>query len=88
MDNNNYEWAPGDPGKPKKNKQPSFKKLGTTFAIVALVLILLLGGLTCFYTVNDKQQAVVTTFGMVTDVVDAGVHSSCPSESSRYTRWT
>ena len=78
MDNNNYEWAPGDPGKPKKNKQPSFKKLGTTFAIVALVLILLLGGLTCFYTVNDKQQAVVTTFGKVTDVVDAGVHFKLP----------
>ena len=78
MENNNYEWAPGDPGKPKKNKRPSFKKVGTTVAIVALVMILLLGGLTCFYTVNDKQQAVVTTFGKVTDVVDAGVHFKLP----------
>ena len=78
MDNNNYEWAPGDPGKPKKNKAPSMKKVGTTFAIVVLVLVLLLGGMTCFYTVNDKQQAVVTTFGKVTDVVDAGVHFKLP----------
>ena len=33
---------------------------------------------TCFYTVDDKQQAVVTTFGKVTDVTDAGVHFKLP----------
>ena len=33
---------------------------------------------TCFYTVDDKQQAVVTTFGKVTDVTDAGVHFKIP----------
>ena len=78
MENNNYEWAPGDPGKPKKNKMPSFKKLGTTVAIVLVLAVLGMGLLTCFYTVNDKQQAVVTTFGKVTDVVDAGVHFKLP----------
>ena len=77
MENNKYEWAPGDPGKPKK-QMPSFKKLGTTVAIIVLAMVLLLGGMTCFYTVNDKQQAVVTTFGKVTDVVDAGVHFKLP----------
>ena len=79
MDNNNYEWAPGDPGNPKnKKKMPSMKKIGTTLTIVAVVLVLMLGAMTCFYTVNDKQQAVVTTFGKVTDVVDAGVHFKLP----------
>jgi len=78
MENNNYEWAPGDPGKPKKNKLPSLKKLGTTVAIILVIAILGMGLLTCFYTVNDKQQAVVTTFGKVTDVVDAGVHFKLP----------
>ena len=34
--------------------------------------------MTCFYTVDDKQQAVVTTFGKVTDVTDAGVHFKLP----------
>ncbi len=42
-------------------------------AIFALVLVL-----TCFYTVDDKEQAVVTTFGSVTDVTDAGVHFKLP----------
>ena len=78
MEHNNYEWAPGDPGKPKKNKMPSLKKLGTTVAVILVIAILGMGLLTCFYTVNDKQQAVVTTFGKVTDVVDAGVHFKLP----------
>ena len=42
------------------------------------MLILLAAAGSCFYTVNDKQQAVVTTFGKVTDVVDAGVHFKFP----------
>jgi len=74
---NNYQWPPQNPGKPPK-KKPSIKKLGSTVLIVSLVFILALGALTCFYTVNDKQQAVVTTFGRVTDVVDAGVHFKLP----------
>ena len=78
MEFKDYEWAPGDPGKPKKNKMPSLKKLGTGIVIAVLVAVLVLGGMTCFYTVNDKQQAVVTTFGKVTDVVDAGVHFKLP----------
>ena len=41
-------------------------------------LILLIGSFTCFYTVDDKQQAVVTTFGTVTDVTDAGLHFMLP----------
>ncbi len=77
MENNNYQWVPNDPGKPKKKKF-SFKKAGTTVLIAALAVMLLIGLLTCFYTVNDKQQAVVMTFGKVTDIVDAGVHFKLP----------
>ena len=78
MEQNNYEWAPGDPGKPKKQKAPDMKKVGTVMVIALLVLIVVIGGMTCFYTVNDKQQAVVTTFGKVTDIADAGVHFKLP----------
>ena len=33
---------------------------------------------TCWYTVDDKQQAVVTTFGRVTDITDPGLHFKLP----------
>ena len=45
-------------------------------AIVAVVLIVLAA--TSWYTVDDKQQAVVTTFGKVTDVTEAGIHFKLP----------
>ena len=47
-----------------------------TIAIIAIVVIV--GIATCFYTVDDKQQAVVTTFGKVTNVTDAGLHVKLP----------
>ena len=74
MENNSYyQWQP-----PKPPKQISFKKIGTTALVVVLAVLVLIGTLTCFYTVDDKQQAVVTTFGKVTDVVDAGMHFKLP----------
>ena len=80
-ENGTYSW-PGNtppPDKPKKTKAPfSFKKLGRIALTVLLVFAVAIAGLTCFYTVNDKQQAVVTTFGKVTDVTDAGVHFKLP----------
>ena len=74
---NNYQWPPQGEGQPPK-KKISVKKLGIRIVIGLLVFLVAIGGLTCFYTVNDKQQAVVTTFGKVTDVVDAGVHFKLP----------
>ena len=71
-----YQWPPQEPKAPKA--QPNFKKLTGTVLTVILILAVVLGGMTCFYTVDDKQQAVVTTFGKVTDITDAGVHFKLP----------
>ena len=53
-------------------KLPRYILLG-----LAVILVLAIAG-TCWYTVDDKQQAVVTTFGKVTDVTDAGFHFKLP----------
>ena len=74
---NNYQWPPQNPGKPPK-KPFNLKKLKGTAIIAFIIFLVAIAGLTCFYTVNDKQQAVVTTFGKVTDVADAGVHFKLP----------
>ena len=77
MDNNEtYNWAPDDPGK-KKNK-PNLKKLGGKLLLILLAFLVASSAMSCFYTVDDKQQAVVTTFGKVTDITDAGVHFKIP----------
>ncbi len=44
--------------------------------IVALIVII--AAATCWYTVDDKQRGVVTTFGKVTDINDAGIHFKLP----------
>ncbi len=54
------------------------KKIGKLVIIGLVALLLLIGSITCFYTVDDKQQAVVTTFGKVTDITNAGVHFKLP----------
>ena len=69
-----YRWSAEQP----KQQKPGFARVGKTITtVLILVLVLALAG-TCFYTVDDKQQAVVTTFGKVTDVTDAGVHFKLP----------
>ena len=76
-ENGTYHYAaPGanDQKKPKKRGKIQVKII----VICVLAAILALGAGTCFYTVDDKQQAVVTTFGKVTDVTDAGVHFLLP----------
>ena len=76
-ENGTYHWT-----FPKKsgdnNPAPNGRKLLRRIAFAAVVLVLFIMITTCFYTVDDKQQAVVTTFGKVTDVTDAGVHFKLP----------
>ena len=77
-ENTTYSWSPQG-SKPKKSGIKSdLKRLGKSTFLVALLIILGLAIMTCWYTVDDKQQAVVTTFGRVTDVNSAGVHFKIP----------
>jgi len=69
-----YRWSPQN----NKWEPADFKKYGKIILIAVLALVVLIGALTCFYTVDEKQQAVVTTFGKVTDVTGAGVHFKLP----------
>ena len=79
-ENGTYRWTPpGDskpPKMPKEFKLPQLKPMAV-IAIVAVLVMALAAG-SCFYTVDDKQQAVVTTFGKVTGINDAGFHLKLP----------
>ena len=72
-ENGTYRWSA-----PKPKKQPDLKKIKRTALLMILFGVMIVFGLTCYYTVDDKQQAVVTTFGKVTDITDAGVHLKLP----------
>lgn len=56
--------------KPKK----FFGKL--ILILVAIAILSLLS--TCWYTVDEKEQAVILTFGEVTGTADAGIHFKLP----------
>ena len=75
-ENGTYNWNPNQDKKTGKPKD--WKKLKTVVITLAVVLVLVIASSTCFYTVDDKQQAVVTTFGKVSDITDAGVHFKLP----------
>ena len=77
-ENGTYRWSPNGSNPMKSTKKPDMSKLGRHVFLIFIVAVLAVALLTCFYTVDDKQQAVVTTFGRVTDVTDAGVHFKLP----------
>ena len=56
----------------------NFKKFKTYAVIAVLIIIGLAIVSTCWYTVDEKQQGVVTTFGKVTGISDAGMHFKLP----------
>ena len=68
--NSNYEMKPLDPKMKKK-----MKNLGI-LVVVAVVLIALV--YTSVFTVNEQQEAVITTFGRYTRRVEAGLHFILP----------
>ena len=81
MENNStYHWPPDPNENPKKKPDLTkmVKKVRRTSLVLILAAVLAISAMTCFYTVDDKQQAVVTTFGKVTDTTDAGVHFKLP----------
>ena len=75
MENNGtYTWSPNQ----KQPRNTDWKKFGRILLIAALVLVVGIGAMSCFYTVDDKQQAVVTTFGKVSDITQPGLHFKIP----------
>ena len=54
------------------------QKVKRLVGIAAGVIFLIVFFSTCWFTVNDKQQAVITTFGRVTGTADAGIHFKLP----------
>ncbi|MGN1121022.1 MAG: FtsH protease activity modulator HflK [Eubacteriales bacterium] len=81
MNHGNSEWwknAASGSEAVKKSADGFFKKLKKLLLPFLLAVIVLILVLTSLYTVNDKQQAVVTTFGKVTAVVDPGIHIKIP----------
>lgn len=56
----------------------NWKKIKRFIVPALIILLVLIIAGTCWYTVDDKQQAVVTTFGKVTNVTDAGMHFKLP----------
>ena len=77
MENSNYRFVPNN--QPKKGNSPmNAKKIGKLILFGAIALVLVIGLFTSFYTVDDKQQAVVTTFGKVSDITEPGLHFKLP----------
>ncbi|NLK39992.1 MAG: FtsH protease activity modulator HflK [Clostridiales bacterium] len=54
------------------------KLTGRIVIAVIVVVFLAIIGFSSWFTVNDQQQAVVTTFGKATRVCDAGIHFKIP----------
>ncbi len=55
------------------------KKIKMIVLVVIAAAALIAIGSTCWYTVEEKESAVITTFGKVTDVVEeAGIHFKAP----------
>ena len=75
---NGASYSSGAGGKSGAPKAFDSRKFGKGFVIGLVIVLLIIGISTSFYTVDDKQQAVVTTFGKVTDITDAGVHFKLP----------
>ena len=72
--NGTYTWSPNQ----KAPKPTDWKKFGKAVALVIAAIVVITAITSCFYTVDDKQQAVVTTFGRVSDITDAGLHFKLP----------
>lgn len=75
---NNSEWWKNAGEESKKNGEKLAKGIKRFFLPGVGIVLLAALVLTSLYTVGDKGQAVVTTFGKVTSVVDPGIHIKIP----------
>ena len=55
-----------------------YKKIINIGLLILAAVILIILSSTCLYTINDKQRGVITTFGKVTGIADAGIHFKIP----------
>ena len=55
-----------------------WKKAKKVIVGIIVAVIVIVTAATCWYTVDDKQRGVVTSFGKVTHVTDAGMHFKLP----------
>ena len=79
MENNgNYRWVPNEAPQKPYAPAPDAAKIAKMILWAAFLILLAVAVFTSFYTVDDKQQAVVTTFGRVTDTTDPGLHFKLP----------
>jgi len=74
------EWWKNPPASDgaKESARKIFKNFKKFILPVIILAIIAIGFFTSYYTVNDKQQAVVTTFGKVTSIEDPGIHFKIP----------
>ena len=80
MDFNEFRNRSGSGGSPKREFNASEKKrIKTTIIIIVVIIIAAITVFTSMFTVNDKQQAVITTFGKVSGApVGSGLHFKLP----------
>ena len=77
MDFRNYSSSGG--GARKEFTPKEIKRIKTGVIAGAIILFVLITVFTSFFTVNDQQQAVITTFGKVTGTpVGSGLHFKLP----------
>lgn len=76
--NTNFTSPNSSPKKTFEHGGSNFKKVRNAIVIAFIAIIVLSILSTCWYTVNEKQVAVVTMFGKVTDQTGAGIHFKLP----------
>ncbi|MGI6576739.1 MAG: FtsH protease activity modulator HflK [Eubacteriales bacterium] len=69
-----YEQTPPFRG----NNKPDLGKFRKYLIPAIIIIILLIIASTSWFTVNNRQLAVVTTFGKVTSIKEAGIHFKLP----------
>lgn len=57
---------------------PSGIKIGKFAKYVVILVIVVILGFDSYFTINEQEAAVVTTFGMASSVTDSGLHFKIP----------
>jgi len=74
------------PGQDSSEKPPKKRRNLKVVLLLPLLIAALYGIMSCQYTVEETEQAVVTTLGKVTSVESAGLHFKLPSPIQNVTK--